>query len=73
MAYKRIARAASLIRTRLSNAQAIKGRRTAAGGISPTVARLAKATFFHSPEAKYLHDVYEPLDPPMRRLSPSRM
>ncbi|MBS5528574.1 MAG: succinate CoA transferase [Prevotella sp.] len=44
---------------------------TAAGGISPTVARLAKHVIlelnsFHSPAAKYLHDVYEPLDPPCR-------
>ncbi len=48
---------------------------TAAGGISPTVARLAKHVIlelnsFHSPEAKYLHDVYEPLDPPMRQPIP---
>ncbi len=44
---------------------------TAAGGISPTVARLAKHVVlelnsFHSPDAKLLHDVYEPLDPPCR-------
>ncbi|MCF0244189.1 MAG: succinate CoA transferase [Bacteroidaceae bacterium] len=45
---------------------------TAAGGISPTVARLAKngvileLNAFHSPNAKYLHDVYEPKDPPLR-------
>lgn len=48
---------------------------TAAGGISPTVARLAKHVVlelnrFHSPEAKYLHDVYEPLDPPCRQPIP---
>ena len=39
---------------------------TAAGGISPTVARLAKHVIlelnaFHSKDAKFLHDVYEPL------------
>lgn len=44
---------------------------TAAGGISPTVARLAKHVIlelnsFHSPAAKFIHDVYEPLDPPYR-------
>lgn len=49
---------------------------TAAGGISPTVARLAKKgvilelNTFHSPNAKYLHDVYEPLDPPLRQPIP---
>lgn len=48
---------------------------TAAGGISPTVARLAKHVIlelnsFHSPEAKHLHDVYEPLDPPLRQPIP---
>lgn len=49
---------------------------TAAGGISPTVARLAKKgvilelNAFHSPNAKYLHDVYEPLDPPLRQPIP---
>ena len=49
---------------------------TAAGGISPTVARLAKKgvilelNAFHSPKAKYLHDVYEPLDPPYRKPIP---
>lgn len=48
---------------------------TAAGGIAPTVARLAKHVVlelnrFHSPEAKYLHDVYEPLDPPCRQPIP---
>ena len=44
---------------------------TAAGGISPTAARLAKHVIlelnsFHNPNAKYIHDVYEPLDPPYR-------
>ena len=48
---------------------------TAAGGISPTAARLAKRVIlelnsFHSPDAKYLHDVYEPLDPPYRKPIP---
>lgn len=49
---------------------------TAAGGIAPTVARLAKKGVilelnkFHSPDAKYLHDVYEPLDPPLRQPIP---
>jgi len=49
---------------------------TAAGGISPTVARLAKKgvilelNSFHNPNAKYLHDVYEPLDPPCREPIP---
>ena len=48
---------------------------TSAGGISPTVARLAKHVIiehntFHSPEAKYLHDVYEPLDAPFRQPIP---
>ena len=45
---------------------------TAAGGISPTVARLAKKVIlelnsFHHPEAGLLHDVYEPLDAPNRQ------
>ena len=44
---------------------------TAAGGISPTAARLAKRVIlelnsFHNPNAKFIHDVYEPLDPPYR-------
>ena len=44
---------------------------TAAGGISPTAARLAKHVIlelnsFHNPNAKFIHDVYEPLDPPYR-------
>ena len=48
---------------------------TAAGGISPTVARLAKHVIlelnsFHSKDAKLLHDVYEPLDPPLRQPIP---
>jgi len=48
---------------------------TAAGGISPTIARMAKHVIlelnkFHSPEAKHLHDVYEPLDPPCRKPIP---
>ena len=39
------------------------------------MARLAKHVIlelnhFHSPEAKYLHDVYEPLDPPLRQPIP---
>ncbi len=48
---------------------------TAAGGISPTVARLAKHVVlelnsFHSKDAKLIHDVYEPLDPPYRQPIP---
>lgn len=48
---------------------------TAAGGISPTAARLAKHVIlelnaFHNPNAKYIHDVYEPLDPPYRKPIP---
>ena len=48
---------------------------TAAGGISPTAARLAKKVIlelnaFHNPNAKYIHDVYEPLDPPYRKAIP---
>ena len=44
---------------------------TAAGGISPTVARCADKVIielnsFHHPKAGLLHDVYEPLDPPRR-------
>lgn len=45
---------------------------TAAGGIAPTVARLAKKGIilelnaFHSPKSIGLHDVYEPKDPPLR-------
>lgn len=45
---------------------------TAAGGISPTVARLADKVIlelnaFHHPKAGLLHDVYEPLDAPNRQ------
>jgi succinate CoA transferase len=48
---------------------------TAAGGISPTIARLAKHVIielnsFHSKAAMQLHDVYEPLDPPYREAIP---
>lgn len=48
---------------------------TSAGGISPTAARLAKHVIlehntFHSPDAKYLHDVYELQDPPHRQAIP---
>ena len=48
---------------------------TAAGGISPTAARLAKRVIlelnsFHNPNAKFIHDVYEPLDPPYRKAIP---
>ncbi len=48
---------------------------TAAGGISPTAARLAKRIIlelnsFHNPNAKFIHDVYEPLDPPYREPIP---
>jgi len=48
---------------------------TAAGGISPTAARLAKHIIlelnsFHNPNAKFIHDVYEPLDPPYRKPIP---
>lgn len=48
---------------------------TSAGGISPTAARLAKRVIlehntFHSPDAKYLHDVYELQDPPYRQPIP---
>lgn len=45
---------------------------TAAGGISPTVARIAKKGIiielnaFHSDRSIGIHDVYEPLDPPSR-------
>jgi len=45
---------------------------TSAGGISPTVARLADKVIlelnaFHDPRAGLLHDVYEPLDAPYRQ------
>ncbi len=48
---------------------------TAAGGIAPTVCRLAKHIIVelnaaHSKAAMGLHDVYEPLDPPYRREIP---
>ena len=48
---------------------------TAAGGISPTIARLADKVVIelnaaHSPNSIGLHDVYEPLDPPYRREIP---
>ena len=48
---------------------------TAAGGISPTVCRLADKIIIelnaaHSKAAMGLHDVYEPLDPPYRREIP---
>ena len=48
---------------------------TSAGGISPTAARLAKKVIlelnsFHSPDAKFLHDVYELKDPPYREPIP---
>src|SRR5574344_3120056 len=48
---------------------------TAAGGIAPTAARLAKPVVlelntFHNPNAKFIHDVYEPLDPPYRKPIP---
>lgn len=57
------------------NGDTCKAYLTAAGGISPTVARMAKHVIlelnsFHSPEAKFLHDVYEPLDPPLRQPIP---
>lgn len=48
---------------------------TAAGGISPTAARMAKRVIlelnsFHNPNAKYIQDMYEPNDPPMRQPIP---
>ncbi len=48
---------------------------TAAGGISPTVARLAKKVIielnsFHTKSAMQLHDVYELQDPPYRQAIP---
>ena len=49
---------------------------TAAGGISPTIARLAKKgviielNAFHSPKSIGIHDVYEPLYPPYRKPIP---
>ena len=48
---------------------------TAAGGIAPTICRLADKIIIelnaaHSKAAMGLHDVYEPLDPPCRREIP---
>ena len=48
---------------------------TAAGGIAPTIARLADKVIIelnaaHSKNGMGLHDVYEPLDPPYRREIP---
>ena len=48
---------------------------TAAGGIAPTIARLADKVIIelnaaHSKNSIGLHDVYEPLDPPYRREIP---
>lgn len=48
---------------------------TAAGGIAPTIARIADKVIielnrFHSPNSIGLHDVYEPLDPPSRQVIP---
>lgn len=48
---------------------------TTAGGIVPTIARLAKHVFielnsFHSPKSKFLHDVYECEEPPFRKPIP---
>lgn len=49
---------------------------TSAGGIAPTAARLAKKGIilelnaFHSTKSIGLHDVYEPLDPPQRKVIP---
>lgn len=48
---------------------------TAAGGIAPTAARLAKRVIiehntFHSANSKLIHDVYEPADPPLRQPIP---
>ena len=49
---------------------------TAAGGIAPTAARLAKKgvfielNAFHSAKSIGIHDVYEPLDPPLRQPIP---
>ena len=48
---------------------------TAAGGIAPTIARLADKVIIelnaaHSKNGMGLHDVYEPLDPPYRREFP---
>lgn len=48
---------------------------TAAGGISPTAARMAKRVIlelnsFHNPNAKFIQDMYEPADPPYRKAIP---
>ena len=48
---------------------------TAAGGISPTAARLAEKVIlelnhFHNPNAKLIQDMYEPADPPVRQPIP---
>ncbi len=48
---------------------------TAAGGIAPTAARMAKRVIlelnhFHNPNAKLIQDMYEPADPPMRQPIP---
>ena len=48
---------------------------TAAGGIAPTAARLAKKVIielnaFHSAKSIGIHDVYEPADPPQREPIP---
>ncbi|MGP1477429.1 MAG: succinate CoA transferase, partial [Phocaeicola sp.] len=56
-------------------ADSCKAYLTAAGGISPTAARLAKHVIlelntFHNPNSKFIHDVYEPLDPPYRQPIP---
>lgn len=48
---------------------------TAAGGIAPTAARLAdkvilELNHFHNPNAKFIQDMYEPADPPLRQPIP---
>lgn len=48
---------------------------TSAGGIVPTIVRLAKHIIieknsFHSPNSKFLHDVYECKEPPYREAVP---
>lgn len=48
---------------------------TSAGGIVPTIVRLAKRVIiekntFHSPASRYLHDVYEIAEPPYRQPIP---
>ena len=57
------------------NADTCKAYLTAAGGIAPTAARLAKHVIlelnsFHSKDIKLSHDVYEPLDAPHRQPIP---